>query len=226
MTDRAAAAAARAMGVRALADRPSQRRCAASEDAPRGALVASIMERAKGDGGSGHDVYGVASVVEQPYEMYDMFGPYSEVVSAGAFDKTLSMSPLVEFALNHGKGGGAPMAHTRNQTLTLGMDDSGLTYDANVDPTRNDVADMLKALKRRDLAEASFKFRIVSGQWSPDYTEYRINEVDLDHGDVSAVNFGANPAATSALREAPTAPPKSGSDVVRAADLARPLSLV
>ena len=61
---------------------------------------------------------------------------------------------------------------------------------------------MLKALERGDLAEASFKFWITAGQWSPDYTEFRINETDLDHGDVSSVNFGANPAASSGLRSA------------------------
>ena len=92
------------------------------------------------------------------------------------------------------------MAHTRNQTLDLAEDDTGLRYDAYVDPKRSDVKDMLKALERGDLAEASFKFRIDAGQWSPDYTEYRINAVDLHRGDVSAVNFGANPAASSAVR--------------------------
>ena len=46
----------------------------------------------------------------------------------------------------------------------------------------------------------SFAFRIVRGAWSPDYTEYRILEVDLDRGDVSAVNFGANPNTSIAAR--------------------------
>jgi hypothetical protein len=36
--------------------------------------------------------------------------------------------------------------------------------------------------------------------WSPDYTEYRIQEVDLDRGDVSAVNYGANPYTSIAAR--------------------------
>lgn len=231
MTDRAAAAAARAMEVRTPADRPAHRRCAADDDAPRHARVAldNAQVRTAPDGTDPH-VVGVASVVERAYEMYDMFGPYTEVVSADAFDKTLAADPLVEFTLNHNRGGGAPMASTRNGTLTLAMDKAGdlpgLTYDAQVDATRTDVADMVKALSRGDLAEASFKFRIVSGQWSPDYTEYRIQEVDMNGGDVTAANFGANPSATSALRSAPTVAPKSGSDVVRESDLTRPLSLI
>lgn len=226
MTDYAAAAQARSAGVRAPADRPAQRRCASPEDAPRGSLarLLSIEERAKKDADPS-TVFGVASVVEQGYEMYDTFGPYTEVVSRGAFDATLATSPLVEFTLNHGHGGGLPMAHTRNGTLSLAMDDEGLAFEASVDPSRSDVADMLKALSRGDLAEASFKFRIVRGQWSPDYTEYRIEEVDLDRGDVSAVNFGANPLATSAARAAaPKVARKSGVVLVPERALAAPVS--
>lgn len=226
MTDYASAAQARSTGVRALADRPAQRRCAAPDDAPHGSLARlwSPEERAQ-KAADPSTVHGVASVVEQGYEMYDMFGPYTEVVSRGAFDATLAAAPLVEFTLNHGHGGGLPMAHTRNGTLILGMDDDGLTFEASVDPTRSDVADMLKALQRGDLAEASFKFRIVRGQWSPDYTEYRIEEVDLDRGDVSAVNFGANPLATSAARAAaPKVARKSGAVLIPERALAAPVS--
>ncbi len=46
----------------------------------------------------------------------------------------------------------------------------------------------------------SFAFRIVRGEWSPDYTQYRILEVDLDRGDVSAVNYGANPNTSISAR--------------------------
>ena len=191
-----AAQARSAAEVRDFA-RPSQRRMAPEMGGHRGS-PATI--RAKGDTQE-RVVFGVASVTDTPYEMHDFFGPYTEGVDAGAFDATLARNPLVEFTLNHGAGGGLPMAHTRNATLALSVGESGLTYEAKVDHTRTDVADMLKALERGDLAEASFKFRITKGQWSPDYTEYRISEVDLDRGDVSAVNFGANPNATSSARE-------------------------
>ena len=201
MTDvRLQAALERAAQMRQVTDRPQQRR-GSSEGVTafaRGTLLSAEV-RAKGDTSS-TVVVGYASVTESPYDMYDFFGPYTEVVSRGAFEKTLSASPLVEFTVNHGAGGGLPMAHTRNSTLTLSEDETGLRYEATVDPTRSDVADMLKALERGDLAEASFKFRIDSGQWSPDYSEFRINAVDLANGDVSAVNFGANPAASSGLR--------------------------
>lgn len=191
------------------AARPSQRRSGEQTDAPAAVRVTLTPDSLRADTGTDGEVHvgGLASVTEHGYEMWDWAGPYTEIIDRDAFDKTLSENPLVEFTLNHGAGGGIPMAHTRNGTLVLTVvkdgDETGLEYDAHVDDSRTDVADMVKALRRGDLAEASFKFRITKGQWSPDYTEYRILEVDLHRGDVSAVNFGANPAATSALRDAP-----------------------
>lgn len=205
------AAQARSVGARDITARPSQRRHAADPTASAHARVCRSFEvRAATD--AAPIVEGFASTTEQPYEMWDMFGPYTELVSADAFDKTLATAPLVEFTLNHGAGGGIPMAHTRNDTLTLSIvkdtPETGLFYAATVDPTRTDVADALKAMKRGDLAESSFKFRIVRGQWSPDWTEYHILEIDIHRGDVSAVNFGANPYTSTGVRAAkPAATP-------------------
>lgn len=210
MTTLIDAAAARALRARDATARPSQRRHAEwveGTSAPR--LARSFTIRSAADGAAAH-IEGMASVTGQPYEMWDAFGPYTELVDPAAFDLTLAASPLVEFTVNHGAGGGLPMAHTRNGTLTLSAvkdgAETGLSYLATVDPARSDVADALSAMKRGDLAEASFKFRITRGQWSPDWTEYHILEVDLNRGDVSAVNFGANPMAWSSARAEPTAP--------------------
>lgn len=233
MTTLREAAEARREAVARVTDRPSQRRSAESEDAPRHARVplagVKVEARAAKDGAdAGTHVVGMASITERGYEMWDLFGPYTETVSLSAFDSTLASNPTVEFTLNHNRGGGAPMASTRNGTLDLSAvkkgDDTGLSYDADVDATRNDVGDMVKALERGDLAEASFKFSIVRGQWSPDFTEYRIEEVDMDGGDVTAANFGANPHATSSLRAA--ASPKPGSTLVTERDLAPPEALL
>lgn len=213
MKTREQAAQARAEAGTKPAHRPSQRRAWADpEDGPRGYVLGGTMGAREaipgiflrddeGDRPAGPGVVGIASVVDTPYEMYDLFGPYTEIVSRAAFDATLAANPLVEFALNHGRGGGAPMAHTRNGTLILSMTDEGLAYDASVDATRHDVADMLKALEREDLAESSFKFTIDAGRWNEAMDTYTITQVDLNRGDVSAVNFGANPYATSAARD-------------------------
>lgn len=206
----AEAAAARAEGVAQRTDRPQDRRCAldagpAAKHRVRGAAqlrAGQQLREVQRNGLTVVPVGGCASVTESGYEMYDWYGAYTEIVSAGAFGKTLAASPRVEFTLNHNRSGGAPMALTENDTLVLAEDETGLDFTAYVDPTRGDVADMLKAIERRDLTQASFKFWITAGQWSPDYTEFRINETDLDGGDVSSVNFGANPAAWTELRSA------------------------
>jgi len=197
MIDIREAAAARAAEVRQSTDRPSQRRNSPESGALAVVRAAVECRDARAEKApNGADAVRLslyASITEKPYDMYDMFGPYSEVVSRDAFDKTLAASPLVEFVVNHGAGGGIPMAHTRNDTLTLGIGEAGFYYEPLVDPTRSDVADMLKAYERGDIAESSFKFRIDAGKWSPDYTEFRIDAVDMHRGDVSIVNFGANP---------------------------------
>lgn len=211
------AAARRASEVRALSDRPRERRWCEQASAGSGVrmlLSPTSLRSETRDGLDGVLIPGVASTTEDPYEMYDFFGPYTEIVSAGAFGKTLASSPLVEFTLNHNYSGGAPMAHTRNGTLELEETDDGLVYGAFVDPTRSDVSDMVKAIERGDLGEASFKFRITKGMWSPDYTEYRIEEVDLNRGDVSAVNFGANPNASTGARSAATQSPSTAREHV------------
>lgn len=201
MTDLSAvAAAARAAAMVEVGDRPRERRRADGAGVGSVALIRSVtLTRATSASATEAMVGGYASVTEEPYEMWDAFGPYLEVVTAGAFAETLAASPLVEFTVNHGAGGGLPMAHTRNGTLELTEDEIGLRFAATVDPRRSDVADLLSALARGDMAEASFKFRIDVGVWSPDFDFFRINSVDIDHGDVSAVNFGANPAASSQI---------------------------
>ena len=40
---------------------------------------------------------GSPSVTDKPYEMYDMFGPYEEIVAREAFTDTLAAEPDVAF---------------------------------------------------------------------------------------------------------------------------------
>lgn len=158
-------------------------------------LRSAAVER---DGKKFYQLDGHASVVETPYEMYDIFGPYSETIDRAAFDKTLGSGPDVAFLLNHT---GMTMARTKNSgTLELSMDEVGLAIRAWLNPERQDVSDLVVAVDDGDIDQMSFAFRIVRGTWSPDYMEYRILEVDIDRGDVSAVNYGANPYTTISAR--------------------------
>lgn len=136
---------------------------------------------------------GYASATEAPYEMYDMFGPYTEVVRTGSFGKTLAEDPQTQLLLNHG---GLSMAYTRAGTLRMAEDSTGLHMSADVNTARSDVRDMVTAIEDRAVDEMSFAFRVTRQNWSPDFEQRDITEVDIHRGDVSVVNFGANPATS------------------------------
>lgn len=198
VTTRQAAAAARAAGVRQPTNRPCER-SANPDGGLRGytpGLTARLEVRAATEDAP-LTFEGYASVTEEPYEMYDMFGPYTEVVDRAAFDNTLRADPDVKLLFNHK---GMPMARTHQASnLTLSADERGLHVLAQpIDiPLTREIAAGIEA---KVLDEMSFAFFIVRGSWSPDYTEYRIHEVDINRGDVAIVTYGANPATTVGLR--------------------------
>lgn len=195
-----AAAEARAAGVAAHADRPSQRRCAEDPGSRAAAFVRaeSIELRAAEDDGSGLLHFtGFASVYNRGYEMWDMFGPYSEQVTSGAGASSLARGDLdVPFVLAHDSL--RRIARTTNGSLTLaerevdGVD--GLYVDApRLDASDSDVAYIAPKLRSGLIDEMSFRFRILNGSWSPDWSEYHIEEYDIHRGDVAIVGYGANP---------------------------------
>lgn len=151
------------------------------------------------DGKTFTQLDGYASVVELEYEMWDMWGPYGETIEAGAFDETLAAGPDVAFLTNHK---GLTMARTKGDpaTLTLDVDPRGLHSLALVNPARTDVSDLLTAIDDGNITEMSFAFMILDGEWDDTYEHFRILKVDLDRGDVSAVNYGANPYTSIAAR--------------------------
>lgn len=147
-------------------------------------------ERAEKDGKEFLRLVGEASVYERTYEMWDWAGPYEEIVSEGAGAVSLAAGPDVAFLANHT---GIAFARTRSGTLTLSEPGGSLTSDALMNPARQDAQDLWESVDEKSMPEMSFAFYIKRGQWSPDYTEYRINEYDIDRGDTSVVTFGANP---------------------------------
>lgn len=206
----AAAAEARTTQYRAPADRPTQRR--SSEDA--GSRPAALMRAEKieiRDTGAGDGTLhftGFASVYNRGYEMWDMFGPYTEQVVSGAGAKSLAQDDLdVPLVLAHDSL--RRIARTTNGTLTLTeteLDDvEGLLADApQLDASDTDVAYIAPKLRSGLVDEMSFRFYINAGAWSSDWTEYHIEEYDIHRGDVAIVGYGANPHTQGAgLRSLP-----------------------
>lgn len=200
------AAAERCRAVSQRVDRPRQRR--SDEQGGRAvtrAPLAGVHVRAADSGGLTFE--GHASVTERGYEMWDFFGAYSEVVSAGAFDDTLARAGLdVPLVLGHDQM--RRIARTTNGTLTLAVDAEGLAVRADLDESDIDVQYIAPKLRSGLIDEMSFAFRIDAGTWSPDYSEYRIDRVDIHRGDVAIVGYGANPHTDGGVR--------AGGDKVRA----------
>lgn len=209
------AAEARRVNVRARADRPQQRR---NQEQPggRARLYAGLhdVQLREADDGKHLDFEGIASATEQPYEMYDFWGPYTEIVSAGAFAVTLNRSDLdTTLVLGHDQL--RRIARTTNGSLVLEETGDGLHVRApELDPDDQDVAYIAPKLRAGLVNEMSFAFRITAGSWSPDYMEYRINEVDIHRGDVSIVGYGANPHTTAALRTAAAGMSRAAADLL------------
>lgn len=146
-----------------------------------------------------HQVSGHASVYETRYEMWDEHGPYWEIISRGAGKRSLAADPDVAYLVNHA---GITMARTTNGSLLLREDEIGLAYDAFLNPKRVDVQTLVTAIEDEDITENSFAFYIPDGggRWNTDFSEYRIDDYEIDRGDTSAVNYGANPYTDVAAR--------------------------
>ncbi|MEH0442455.1 MULTISPECIES: HK97 family phage prohead protease [unclassified Streptomyces] len=143
---------------------------------------------------------GYASVFESPYEVYG--GPpmgWTEIIDKRAFGTTLAAKPDLHLLINHE---GMPLARTKSGTLQLAADTKGLHVEAALDPEDPDVQRLRTKMKRGDMDEMSFGFRVKRQEWNEDYTERRLLEVSLHKGDVSVVNFGANPATSAEINSA------------------------
>ena len=146
------------------------------------------------DGRTVYRVEGYATVFNRGYQMWDRAGSYKEVMDERSLDVSLSGRPDVAFLTNHT---GVTMARSRskNPTLWLSKDTTGLLVRANLNADRYDVQILAHAIDDGDVEEMSFAFMICENgaNWNDEFTEFTITQADINRGDVSAVNFGANP---------------------------------
>jgi HK97 family phage prohead protease len=202
MPDIREAAAARQAAMRTAGDRPRRRSASTGpvRDPSTPALPATltIREAAGAAGDEPIEFEGYASVFEHGYRMFDMFGEYTEVIAPGAFASCLSQAPDVPLVLQHD-----PMkrvASTSNGSVQLTEDTTGLRVTAQLDAADQDVQYIVPKIRAGLISEMSYRFNSMDGDWSPDFSTYRVTSLDLNRGDVSIVAFGANPATTAAVR--------------------------
>lgn len=158
----------------------------------------------RADGNSGTVTLTGYAATFEPYEMYGGPAAYGwiEQIHPEAFSRTLKEKPDLHLLINHA---GMPLARTKSGTLTLSADQVGLRVEAKLDLDDPDVQRLRTKMKRGDMDEMSFAFRVKAQIWSTalgfdDPQSHRlITEVSLHKGDVSVVNFGANPSTAAEL---------------------------
>ncbi|CAB4178178.1 COG3740 Phage head maturation protease [uncultured Caudovirales phage] len=153
--------------------------------------VRNIETRQEGDGTM--RLAGYAAVFNDPSVPL----PFSERIAPGAFRKTLSETPDVRLLINHE---GLPLARTKNNTLTLTEDETGLYIDATL-PDTTEARDLWTLVQRGDVDQMSFAFRVIRQSWNKERTERTLTEVSLADGDVSVVTYPAYPTTTVEARE-------------------------
>lgn len=165
----------------------------ASLDRESRSFVTQDLEVRAGDGNT-ITFDGIASMIDTPYVVRDMFGEFSETIARGAFNRTLKQKADVRLLVNHE---GTPLARTKSKTLSLSADPH-LRAVASLDASSPLVQTIRSAMERGDMDQMSIGFRVKDQEWSEDYTERTIREVELF--DVSVVTYPASPTTTASIR--------------------------
>ena len=108
---------------------------------------------------------------------------HGEVIRASAFNRTLAQRDNIRLLVNHE---GVPLATTKSGTLTVGVDDHGLWWDApSLDVTNPRVQELVSALRRGDIDQCSF-----AGYFTDVRRTNGIDEVfEVKATDVSVVTY-------------------------------------
>ena len=130
---------------------------------------------------------------------------FYEEIKPGAYENVLQKSGLdVIFTFNHSRD--RVLARTTSGTLKLAQDDKGLYFRAEIDPEVSDAKDLWHRVKRGDISENSFAFRVSEEdyEWSgrsEDGLPIRVIHNISDLRDVSSVTNAAYPETSVSARE-------------------------
>lgn len=128
------------------------------------------------------------------------FQGFREKITPGAFAKTLQEAD-VRALLNHDPN--FVLGRTKANTLRLAEDEVGLAW-ANDPPDTTWARDLVTSMRRRDIDQMSFGFRVPRGKDEWDRVEGQtirtVHEVELV--DVSVVTFPAYPSTDAQVRHA------------------------
>lgn len=152
--------------------------------------------RESGDPNAAYAVKGYAAVFNS--KSLDL-GGFFEVVDPAAFDDVLSRAPDVHLLWDHDTS--LTLARTKNKTLRLGTDATGLEFYAKVAPTSY-AADLRILMEGDYVDQCSFAFTVAEDSWdvvdTPDgVIVLRTVLVVGELYDVTICALGAYPATSS-----------------------------
>ena len=128
----------------------------------------------------------------------EMWG-FKERIHSGAFAKTIKEGD-VRLLFNHDPN--FILARTSNGTMTLEEDKKGLLYTATL-PDTTYAKDLKESIKRGDISQNSFGFRVIKDKWKISDDKNKLDErtlMEVKLFDVSPVTFPAYPQTTVKVR--------------------------
>lgn len=144
---------------------------------------------------------GVFCRFDDPYEVTDRFGTFTETADPKVLARTLNANPDTVLNINHD---GLPLARTTSGYLTLSTTERAGIAVADMEPRDPDVQRIQYKVERGDMPDMSWAFRCIQDVWNDDQTERRLMEASIDGGDVSIVTTGANRNTGGSFRSALT----------------------
>lgn len=128
---------------------------------------------------------------------HDM-GGFREQIRPGAFKRTLKSGNGVMSFFNHNPD--FVLGRTSNKTLTVAEDLEGLAFQVRP-PETAWAADLMVSMRRGDVADASFSFRVIKDEWGQGEDGLALRTLhEIELFEVGPVTMGAYPAADSGVR--------------------------
>lgn len=140
---------------------------------------------------------GYASVTDVPYDVAggpDM-GGWTETMAKGAFAQTLGRPTNRALLFHH--DGSKVLATTRAGSLTMSEDNVGLLVSAQLDTRVSWINDLVTQIDTGTIDEMSIGFYARGSEWSKDYSQRTITEVQLVEATITWA--GANGATVASI---------------------------
>lgn len=168
-------------------------RATSTEGVQRRTVPFSVLDVRDGATDGAYEIVGHAAVFEM---LSHNLGGFREKIESGAFANVLAGSGSAEARALFNHDPSLVLASRRNGTLALAEDDTGLAYRAQV-PSGLYYGEALRVLLRRgDVHQSSFAFRVGEDRWDEDEETGALVRTILEFSalyDVSPVTYPAYP---------------------------------